>query len=412
MSSRVLVAGYGNIGKRTCAMLAAGGLELVGVVRRTPGPLSEFADLPVYDSIADALPASRPDIFVELIGGVDDAASMILSAIDAGVHVVTANKAVLASRGREIAAAAASQGVSVLAEASVGGAVPVMRALQVSLAGDDISSVLGVWNGTCNYILTRMESDGTAFDDVLAEAQRLGFAEPEPGLDIDGDDSAHKAAVIAQTAFSQFPDPEQIEVDGITNIRLDDIRVALGQGYRPKLIGIVSERPDGLLIYAGPALLPLDHPVARLDGVTNGISIQSDAVGSLFLSGPGAGPGPTAAAVAGDVLFLANGGQQAPREPKETRLSDLDQVEFPFYLRVDVPDQAGVLSEVSGILAQHGISIESMVQPPHEGESVSIHLTTHGAAVGAVKAAAGQLQETDIVFGAVLWMPILDESDD
>lgn len=436
MKARVLVVGYGNVGRRAVELISERrnaierrwGLELqlVGVVRQRPW--NEDDQVPVDLRFADAVEAirrTRPDIVVELIGGIEQAREIILTAFDVGAHVVTANKAVLAVHGPELRAAATENGHLLLAEASVGGAIPVLRTLHTTLAADRIGRVLGVWNGTCNYILTEMEEHGTPFADVLAEAQRLGYAEADPTLDIGGGDTAHKACVLAQLSFGAQPDLDEIRYRGITTLIPEDFTVAEQMGLRPKMIGLLQQQGEGLAFYVGPALLPRSHPVAELEGVRNGIWVAGDAVGGIFLSGPGAGPAPTAVTVLGDIIEAARMSPANEEEDTETPVIErwgtlLDEdaapalvphedLRFACYLRLHVPDRPGVLGRIATALGDHGICIESMLQPwRHPSDAVPIYMTIDEAPIGDLERALSSMRSLDFTVGEPFWMPILE----
>lgn len=436
MKARVLVVGYGNVGRRSVELISerrtaierrwGTELHLVGVVRRHPWQ----SDDPVPEELrfSDALSAirlTRPDILVELIGGIDEAREIILTAFEVGAHVVTANKAVLAVHGPELRAAAVENGHLLLAEASVGGAIPLLRTLHTTLAADRIERVLGVWNGTCNYILTEMEENGTAFADVLAEAQRLGYAEADPTLDIGGGDTAHKACVLAQLSFGAQPELDEIRYRGITPLIPEDFTVAEQMGLRPKMIGLLQQQGERLVFYVGPALLPRSHPVAELEGVRNGIWIAGDAVDGVFLSGPGAGPVPTAVAVLGDIIEAARMSPATEDEDAQTPVIERwgtlldedavpalvphDELRFACYLRLQVPDRPGVLGKIATALGDHGICIESMMQPwRHPSDAVPIYMTIDEAPIGDLERALEAMRGFDFAVGEPLWMPILE----
>lgn len=428
MSARILVLGAGNVGGSLIHMLltrraeiaAAWGvdLELAGVVRRSGAAPQGLSAGAVFTDVGEALAAVKPHIVVELVGGVAMPRQAIALALATGAHVVTANKAVLAAHGRELFAEARARGAMLLAEASVGGAIPILRTLHTSLAGDRIERILGVWNGTCNYILTQMETHGGKFAESLATAQRLGYAEADPTLDVGGGDTAHKAVVLAQAAFAADVPLTAVTYRGIEALTPEDFSVGASLGLRAKMVGLVERMGAGLLIYVGPALLPVGHPVAQLTGIHNGIYVSGTHVRELFLSGPGAGPEPTATAVLGDIIeaarFVAAGSRSGGLDRWSPRLSavqlvDLADVAFPCYLRLDVLDRPGVLAAIAQRLSQDGISIESVLQPrQHPEAEVPIFLTTHAAPLGRIESAVRDLAEHEAVVGAPLWMPILE----
>lgn len=437
MKVRVLVLGYGNVGKKVVELLERRSdaikqrwgfeMEIVGVVRGRPWTTEPLPEAICYNDALLALEETNPDVVVELIGGVEPARTYIREGLQSGAHVVTANKAVLAAHGPQLRSVMLDQGRLLLAEASVGGAIPVLRTLHTSLAGDRVERILGVWNGTCNYILTQMEDEQKQFEDILAEAQRLGYAEADPELDIGGGDTAHKASVLAQLSFDLNLDFEHIPYRGIKEFIPGDFLVAKQQGYKPKMIGMLDNRAEGIVFYVGPALVPRSHPIADLDGVRNGIFIDGEAVGGVFLSGPGAGPYPTAVTVVSDIIeaarFLSHSGGPLPgpmierwgmltngeTSHEEKGLIPLAHVVFPAYIRFLVPDTPGTLGTIAKILGEHGISIDGMFQPiRHSTEAVPIYLTTHDTPIGNLERAMKEITELEYLVQSPLWMPILE----
>lgn len=427
MKARLLLLGCGNVGgefarlllARRAGILSRWGvdLDLVGIVRKhATAPLVGIS-ASVYDNFQAALMKTKPDIVIELVGGVDPVADYIQKALANGAHVVTANKAVLAAKGRVLQQAAAKAQRLLLAEASVGGAIPLLRTLHTSLAGDSIRRIIGVWNGTCNYILTRMEREKIPFADVLADAQRLGYAEPDPSLDVSGADTAHKATVLAQLAFGVYEPIADADFRGISEFQAPDFREASDWGLRPKMIGLLARQNAGIIRYVGPALLPMAHPVATLESVNNGIFIEAETAGAVFLSGPGAGASPTAATVLGDVIEAARALKQNDVSAnrwgnallQEPSVIPYRQAEFPCFIRVRVQDQPGVLAKLASILAEQKISIGSVYQPKVAGTSVALYLMTHRAAIANVQAALAVWASLDFVEEQPFWLPILEQ---
>lgn len=428
MKARLLLAGCGNIGgelvrllhKRRDEIQARWGvdLELAGIVELRDIP-DLAQDVKIYKDFGAALTEVKPDIVIELMGGVEPANQFIRIALEAGAHVITANKAVLAAKGRELYKLAAKSKRLLLAEASVGGAIPVLRTLHTSLAADKVVRIIGVWNGTCNYILTRMEREGAAFADVLADAQRLGYAEANPALDVGGGDTAHKASVLAQLAFGIYDPYPEHEYRGITEFQPEDFREFAEWKLRPKLVGLLHRQKGRVTRYVGPALLPVRHPVATLEGVNNGIYIELKATGAVFLSGPGAGPSPTAATVLGDAIeagrtlhctdaSVNRWGNPAARQPT---LMSYTEASFPCYIRAIVQDKPGVLAKLAGILAEHGISISSVDQPAPSGKpTVPLYFTTQAAPVAAIEQALAAWSASGVVSQQPFWLPILEQS--
>jgi homoserine dehydrogenase len=420
-SVRVALLGCGNVGIALAELLvtrqddieARTGIhfQLVGVAvadaNRSRPPFIPAA-LFVTDGAALAV---RPDvdIVVELIGGIHPARELIESALRAGKPVVTANKAVLAASGAELAEVAASHGVDLLYEAAVAGAIPVIRPLRQSLAGEQIVRVMGIVNGTTNFILTRMEEDGVDFDDALAEAQRLGMAERDPTADVEGHDAAAKAAILAALAFGSDIVDADVHREGITGIRAADVAYANRLGYSVKLLA-VAELVDGgpeLSVRVHPAMVPKGHPLASVRGAFNAVFIEGAASGQLMLYGRGAGGGPTASAVLGDLVDAARNqraGAPAPA-PKRTSIALRPQPELQsaFYLSMDVADRPGVLAAVAKVFGDHRVSIRAMEQVGLFDEARLIFLT-HQAREGDLLATIDELrllQAVDRVSGVL-----------
>ena len=324
------------------------------------------------------------DIFVELIGGADGPArSAVEAALRLGKPVVTANKALIATHGRELAIIAEANGAPLLFEAAVMGGTPAVKLIREALVGDEIEAVAGILNGTCNYILTEMEATGRGFPEVLAEAQALGYAESDPTMDVGGFDAAHKITILAALAFGYAPTLAAAEVEGIADIELLDIRLAKDLGYKIRLIANAVRNTAGISVRVHPALTPIDHPLARVDGALNALFVQAEKIGRIFIQGAGAGAGPTAAAVAADIADVMTGTSrpvfQAPGESlcSFSAVSPAD-ARGRAYVRLLVRDEPGVIASVSETLAEAGVSIDSFLQKPAQGASgVPIVLTTH-----------------------------------
>jgi homoserine dehydrogenase len=344
-------------------------------------------------------------VFVELIGGTEVAGAAVEAALNAGKHVVTANKALIAARGAELAAMAEKWGLSLNFEAAAAGGIPIVKALREGLAGNEISRVIGILNGTCNYILTQMEETGRSFRDVLAEAQALGYAEADPTLDVGGGDTAHKLAILASLAFGTLPDMDGVYTQGIDRISATDIAFANEFGHRIKLLGIASMTPRGLEQRVHPAMIPLGTPLADVMDVLNAVLTDSSAAGQSVFEGRGAGGGPTASAVVSDLIDIARGSKVLPfgvpaAVLKSAARANLGDRQGTFYLRFDVLDKPGVLATIAHSLAEKGVSIESMIQRGRApDEKVAIVIITHDAresdVIGAIKAveAAGAVVE-------------------
>lgn len=340
------------------------------------------------------------DVFVELIGGDEGPARLaVKAALDAGRHVVTANKALLAAHGLSLAEAAEKKGVLLNYEAAVAGGIPVIKTMRESLAGNSISRVFGILNGTCNYILTRMEHEGISFADCLADAQRLGYAEADPTFDIEGHDTAHKLSILTSLAFGTRIAPGAIYMEGISNITQADIRAAAELGYRIKLLGVAQKTDSGIEQRVHPTMVPTASVIAQVHGVTNAVAIETDILGELLLSGPGAGGNATASAVIGDIADIAKsrpGFQHGPvfgRPVKELapyRKAGIRAHEGGYFIRLTVHDRIGVFAAIAKRMADNDISLESIVQ--HAGavdgdDRKTVILVTHETTEAAVRKA-------------------------
>lgn len=394
---RIGVAGLGTVGAGLLTFLSerpdfapAGGRAVVtGVSARSrsrPRPF-DISNLPWFDDPVALATSPETDVFVELIGGSDGPAkAAVEAALAAGKPVVTANKALIAEHGADLAALAEAKGVPLLFEAAVMGGVPAVKIVRESLVGDDIRSIAGILNGTCNYILTEMEATGRSFADVLAEAQRLGYAEADPTMDVGGFDAAHKITILAALAFGCAPNFAAAEIEGIEGVDLLDIRMARDLGYRIKLVASADRSPDGVLVRVHPSLAPLNHPLAQAGGALNALFIESERTGRIFVQGPGAGAGPTAAAVSADIADVMTAAVRPVFQRPAASLKPFDPVNPSkmmgrAYLRFLVKDEPGVIAAVSETLAEAGVSIESFLQKPTEGaQGVPIVLTTHSVA--------------------------------
>src|SRR5271165_4590016 len=347
------------------------------------------------------------DVVVELIGGSDGPAKALAEkALAAGRPLVTANKALLAVHGVALAQAAEAASLPLAYEAAVAGGIPVIKALREGLAANRVSRVAGILNGTCNYILTTMREEKREFADVLADAKRLGYAEADPSFDIDGVDAAHKLAILAGLAFGQKIEFSSLHVEGIRRISALDIAFAQELGYRIKLLGIAERMEAGISLRVHPAMVPVTKPIATVDGVFNAVLLEGDFSGPVFLQGRGAGEGPTASAVVADLIDIARGSQipvwgMAQSALGEARVVPMARLESAYFLRLMVVDQPGVLAEVTAILRDHGISLESMLQHGRApGEAVPIVLVTHETREDAVSAALARIAMLEAVLEA------------
>jgi len=341
------------------------------------------------------------DIVVEVMGGVEPARGLIESALRAGKPVVTANKELIARDGPELLQIAATAGVDLLFEASVAGGIPLIRPLRESLAGDRIRRVLGIVNGTTNFILTRMTEDGTTFADALAEAQRLGYAEADPTADVEGHDAAAKAAIIATIAFGSPVHPDAVYREGITQVTDDDIRSARSLGYVVKLLAVAEEIDGDVAVRVHPAMVPLQHPLASVRDSFNAVFIEADAVGELMLYGRGAGGNPTASAVLGDLVdasrnLVADARGATIGELVAKPIRPMADVESPFYVLLEAADQPGVLAAIATQFGNHGVSIKSMEQRGLGAEARLVFIT-HRAREADLAATLDALRDVAVV---------------
>lgn len=337
-----------------------------------------------YDSPLELASDSEIDIVIETIGG-DSGVALDLCerSLNAGKHFITANKALLAKHGVRLAAIAESKNLALSFEAAVAGGIPVMKTLKEGLAANECSRIAGIMNGTCNYILTEMRETGRSFEDVLKEAQDLGYAEADPSFDVDGIDTAHKLSLLSAIAFGMPVDFKSIYVEGIREISLFDINYASELGYRIKLLGIAERHKNEIEQHVFPCFVPIEHPLAAIDGVNNAISISGNRTGEIMLSGRGAGQFPTASAVVADIVDIANnrftypfGVAVAKLETRKSIGIELHKGEY--YLRITARDEAGILAGISDILKNENISVESIVQKPvKKGQDANIIVITH-----------------------------------
>ncbi|CAN7291788.1 MULTISPECIES: homoserine dehydrogenase [Ensifer] len=353
------------------------------------------------------------DVFIELMGGSGDPAyAAVKTALGRGIHVVTANKALLAAHGIELAAIAENNGALLNYEAAVAGGIPVIKALRESMTGNTISRVYGIMNGTCNYILTKMEKEGLSFEACLKEAQRLGYAEADPAFDIEGNDTAHKLSILTSLAFGTAIAADDIYLEGITNISIDDINAAADLGYRIKLLGVAQRTESGIEQRVHPTMVPYDSVIAQVDGVTNAVAIESDILGELLMVGPGAGGNATASAVLGDVADIAKsrpGAQHVPAFGRPTnallpyKRAQIQSHEGGYFIRLKVVDRTGVFASIASRMAENGISLESIMQhskhPKESDEPQTIILVTHATAEHSVRDAIVAIKSEGYLVG-------------
>ncbi len=374
----------------------------------------EFAAVDFSREANDIFEDERIDIVVELIGGIEPAKSFLLTAIAKGKHVVTANKALLSIHGREIFEAAAAAGVEVGFEASVGGGIPVIKGLKEGLVANTIKSIRGIMNGTANYILTQMTNHGTPFDEVLLDAQQQGFAEADPTYDIEGDDTAHKLAILMTIAYGRHVRLDDVTTEGISKIHPIDIEFAKEFGCRIKLLAISHNHGDHMEARVHPTMVPNSHMLAHIDGPFNAIHFTGDTVGDVLLYGQGAGMMPTGSAVAADVVDIGRNiaagsiGRVPPLSylPEafgSAKITPMGELTCPYYFRITVVDRPGVLAKITGVFGRHDISIKSMIQKSRgKNEPVFIVLRSHMAEERSVQKAIAEIDDLDVCTDATV----------
>ena len=382
-------------------------LQLIGGLVRDRDKLR---DVPIDRKAIHSDPSAilndpQVSIVVELMGGEDPAFAYLKQAIRAGKHVVTANKELLSTRGRELLNMAAEHGVHLEYEASVGGGVPIIGPLSNDLQANEVISLRGIINGTSNYILTRMEADGASFADALNEAQDLGYAEADPSSDVDGLDALYKMVILARIAFRTELPLSSIHCEGIRGVNAKDFRYANSLGYTIKLLAVARHEKDGLLARVHPALVPLSVPMATVSGVLNAVEVEGDLVGSLWFQGRGAGADPTASAVIGDIIRIARA-CLAGNVHTYDAISDnglpivtMDKHVCQYYMCIEALDQPGVLAKIAGILGELEISIHSVMQMDEDGEqgTADLVIMTHPACEDKMRAAVARIRDLDVV---------------
>ena len=422
---KIGIAGLGTVGASLVRIIQTRANELavtcgrpVKIVAvtardRTKDRGIDLTDIEWFGGPVDLAQKADIDVFVELIGGSEGAANAaVRAALARGLHVVTANKALLAYHGVELAEIAEEKGALLNFEAAVAGGIPVIKALRESLTGNTISRVYGIMNGTCNYILTRMEKEGLSFADCLKEAQRLGYAEADPAFDIEGNDTAHKLAILTTLAFGNRIAADDIYLEGITNVSIEDIRAAADLGYRIKLLGVAQRTESGIEQRVHPTMVPLDSVIAQVDGVTNAVAIESDILGELLMVGPGAGGNATASSVLGDIADIAKSRPGAQRVPvlghpakalEPYRKAQMRSHEGGYFIRLTVLDRTGVFASVATRMAENHISLESIVQRSTQHLSPSAHqtiiLVTHATTEDSVRKAVAAIKTEGYLVG-------------
>jgi len=383
---KVGVAGLGTVGASMVQLLEKHGAQIARKSGRAAAVTAVSArdrskdrgiDVSAFDWYQDPVEMAANadiDIFVELIGGESGPAEdSVRAALARGIHVVTANKALLARHGVDLAEAAEANNVCLNYEAAVAGGIPIVKTLRESMAGNDISRVYGILNGTCNYILTRMEADGIGFEECLADAQRLGYAEADPTFDIEGNDTAHKLAILTSLAFGTKISSDTIFMEGITSITTADIQAADELGYRIKLLGVAQRTETGIEQRVHPTMVPKSSAIARIDGVLNAVAVDGDFVGEIVLVGPGAGGNATASSVVADIADIAKGDETRVLGMPAADLEAYERArmrlhEGGYYIRLSVFDRPGAFAEIARCMGEAGISLESIVQKRHATE--------------------------------------------
>jgi homoserine dehydrogenase len=422
---RLGIAGLGTVGASVARLLEGQSgvfaaqlgrsvqLAAVSARSRTKDRGFSMGSVAWYDDPVGLARSNSIDVFVELIGGEDGPAhASVRAALETGKGVVTANKALLAKHGVELALLAEERGAELSFEAAVGGGIPIVKTLREALAGNRLTRVYGILNGTCNFILSRMEEGGT-YADALKEAQKLGYAEADPTFDVEGLDTAQKLSILTSVAFGTTIDRDAVFVEGITAIEPDDLLAAAELGYRIKLLGVAQRTDSGIEQRVHPTMVPRDCDIARISGVTNAVAVDGDFIGSVMLSGPGAGGNATASAVVGDVIDLARGVRVPPLGRPAASLEPYRQAgmqvhEGGYYLRLKVRDRPGAFAAIARRMAEAGISLDSILQrnrpigsaPKRSMEEVQpVTIITHSTTEQAVRGALAAIEAEGEVFG-------------
>jgi len=388
--------------------------ELVQVGCRRDHPDCDLSSTNVTRDIFDVARNPDVDLLVELIGGTDTAKDLVLEAIANGKHVVTANKALIALHGDEVFAAAARNGVTVRYEASIAGGIPIVKSIREGLAGNRIEWVAGIINGTSNFILSEMARPGSnrSFDDVLKEAQDLGYAEADPTFDVEGIDAAHKLTILAAIAFGVPLNFPAMYTEGISMITSADMQFADELGYRIRHLGIARQRDDGVELRVHPTLVPTEQMLAQVDGVMNAVMVGSDAAGATMYYGAGAGAGPTASAVMADIIDAARSGQSLPgmgfARLKDSPIVSIENISSSYYLRLCVVDRPGVMAHISSILSDHEVSIEALIQKDARRSDAQIVIVTNDVVESDINVAMSELEALGEVTTAISRIRVAD----
>ncbi|MBS9778684.1 MAG: homoserine dehydrogenase [Campylobacteraceae bacterium] len=420
---KIAILGVGVVGSSVAKILqknaqsikARSGKEIVPVV----GLVKDISkkrdiDLPLSDDLQSILDRDDIDVFVELLGGIDTPYEIAKQVLKKGKSLVTANKAMLAYHRDELQHLASD--VNIGFEASVAGGIPIIKALREGLSANKIISICGIMNGTCNYILTKMMDENIEFEQVLKEAQELGYAEADPTFDVGGFDAAHKLLILSSIAYGIHAAPEDILIEGIKNISQDDIAFAKEFDYKIKLLCIAKKSNNHIELRVHPALIPRDKMIAKVDGVMNGVSVVGDAVGETMYYGAGAGGDATASAVISDIIDIARDGKSSPmlgfKKPLEElrcSLLPIDEIKTKYYIRLHVKDEQGVLAYTTNLMNKYNISIQRFVQKPHTNENKAVLLfSTHTCKEADVKAMLEEAQKLPFVVSQVNMIRIED----
>ncbi|HFB53115.1 MAG TPA: homoserine dehydrogenase [Sulfurimonas autotrophica] len=408
---KVGIIGVGTVGTSVANILkdnadvisARAGVDIIvksGVVKNLAK--DRGLDITLTDNVDDILNDDEIDIVVELMGGVEEPFEVVKRALESGKAVVTANKALLAYHRYELQDLAGN--IPFEFEASVAGGIPIINALRDGLSANHIESIMGIMNGTCNYMMTKMTNEGVAYDAILKEAQELGYAEADPTFDVGGYDAAHKLLILASIAYGIDAKPEDILIEGIDKVTQDDIAFAKEFGYAVKLLGIAKKEGNEVELRVHACLIKQEEMIAKIDGVMNGISVVGDKVGETLYYGPGAGGDATASAVVANIIDIARSGKSTPmlgfNRPMEGNtliLKAAEDIESKYYLRINVSDRAGVLAKLTKIFEAHNISIETMLQRPSENERANLLIATHTAVEKDIQAMMRELEALDFV---------------
>jgi len=408
------IIGYGTVGSgvyhilttksRKLSTLSGADIDVVLVAERDRDRMK--GKVPEQISTADAYEViNHPDIdvVVEVIGGIEPAYTFIKQALQNKKHVVTANKALMASRGGALLEGAQEQGVDLYFEASVGGGIPIIRPLKHSLAGNAIHRVMGIVNGTTNYILTKMAEEGSSLDEALKEAQALGFAEADPSADVEGHDAAAKIAILASIAFNSRVTADKVYTEGIMGITPEDIAYAKEMGYIIKLLAVAKEDDEGMEVRVHPTMIPAKHPLASVAGVMNAIFVEGDAVGEVMFYGPGAGSLPAASAIVGDVFEVALNislnkvGSMTCGCFEHKKVKAVDDIESRYYMRLDALDKPGVLAKIAKVLGDNNVSIETAIQKNTRDGHAELVFGTYLVKEKSMRRALKKIEQLDVV---------------